>query len=57
MRKIDDWEYELTISYDNNKDLERMIDDIYLEMHSQADTMHCLVEADIVYMDGSDRSW
>ena len=53
----DGCEYELTIQYEDEKDLERTIDDIYREMDMEADLRNCFIEADIQALDGSERSW
>ena len=58
MRKPDKngWEYELTIPYENDKDLDTIIYDILAEMDSAADMRNCFIETDVTAV-GSDRSW
>ncbi len=51
------YEYELTIPYENEKDLEDTIYDIISEASSAADLRNGFIEADVFAMDGSDRSW
>ncbi|MBF0231067.1 MAG: recombinase family protein [Desulfamplus sp.] len=53
----DGWEYELTIPYENDKDLDDKINSMLQEMDSEADMRNCFIEADVTAMDGSDRSW
>lgn len=53
----DGWEYELTIPYENDKELDDKINRILQEMDSEADMRNCFIETDITAMDGSDRSW
>ncbi|MBF0302666.1 MAG: recombinase family protein, partial [Desulfamplus sp.] len=53
----DGWEYELTIPYENDKDLDDKINSMLAEMDSEADMRNCFIEADVTAMDGSDRSW
>ncbi len=58
MKKIDEgWRYELTVSYENKEDLDRTMDDIHSEIHSQADMRNCYAELDINALDGSERYW
>lgn len=52
----DGWEYQLTIPFQNNKDLDDTIHGILSEMSSEADSRHCFIEADVTAVD-SDRSW
>ena len=51
------YEYELTIPYENEKDLEDTIYEIISEASSAADLRNGFIEADVFAMDGSDRSW
>ncbi|MBF0303951.1 MAG: recombinase family protein, partial [Desulfamplus sp.] len=53
----DGWEYELTIPYENDKDLDDKINSMLQEMDSEADMRNCFIEADVTAMDGSERSW
>jgi probable addiction module antidote protein len=51
-------EYELTISYDTDEELDDIIyRDILQEASSQADLRNCFIEADVRALDDSDRSW
>jgi hypothetical protein len=50
------WEYELTIPYKNDKDLDDTVYDMLAEMNSTADRRNCFIEADVTAV-GSDRSW
>lgn len=51
-----DWEYELTILYKNDKDLDDTIYGMLSEMDRTADDRHCFIEADVT-AEGSDKSW
>ena len=53
----DGCEYELKITYENEDDLENTIHDLYGEMERTADRRNCFIDADIMALDGSDRSW
>jgi DNA invertase Pin-like site-specific DNA recombinase len=53
----DGWEYELTIPYENDNELDDKINSMLAEMDSEADMKNCFIEADVTAMDGSDRSW
>jgi DNA invertase Pin-like site-specific DNA recombinase len=50
-------DYELTIPYENDKDLDNTIYDILQEAESIADMRNGFIEADVVAQDGSDRYW
>jgi hypothetical protein len=51
-------EYTLTISYDTDEELERIIcDEILREADRLADMRYCFIEADVRALDGSDRHW
>ena len=58
MKKLykDGWEYELTIPYENDKDLDDTIYEMLSESESTADMRHCFIETDVTAI-GSDRSW
>jgi hypothetical protein len=56
MKKLDDGEYELTIPYENDDDLDRTVHDLLSAISSEADDQHCFIEAD-VYEKGTDRHW
>lgn len=51
------WDYELMIPYENEQDLENTIDEILREASSCADLRNGFIEADVVAMDGSGRTW
>lgn len=54
----DGYEYLLSIPYDTEEDLERIIyKEIYAEMESIADYRHCFIEGDMRDMDDPERSW
>ena len=51
-------EYSLTIPYETDEELERIIErDILQEASSTADLRFCFIEADVQALDGSERSW
>ena len=51
------WEYELTISYETDEELDQIIYEILSEASGHADDRHCFIEANVIALDGSDRSW
>lgn len=51
-----DWEYILTIYYENDEDLDETIHEIYREMSFLADLRHCFIEADISTL-GGEKQW
>lgn len=51
------WQYILTIPYRTQDDLDETIYAILREAASTADFRHCFIEADVIALDGSDRSW
>jgi hypothetical protein len=54
----DSWDYVLTIPYETDEDLDRIIyDDILAETHQIADLRNGFIEADVVAVDDPDRSW
>ena len=60
MEKLDrdGWEYILTIPYETDDELDRIIyDDILGEAHSIADLRNGFIEADVISLDDPDRSW
>jgi len=59
MKKLqkDGWEYELTIPYETDKDLDDTIHEITGEMDSIADSRNGFIECDIRALDGSERAW
>ena len=52
----DSWEYELTIAYQDDQDLDKQIEDLLDEMDTQADLECCFIEADVTEI-GTERSW
>jgi DNA invertase Pin-like site-specific DNA recombinase len=52
----DGWEYELTIPYTDDKELDDTIYSLISAMDSTADDYHCFIETDITAV-GSDRFW
>lgn len=52
----DNWDYELTIPYTNEEELEKTIEYIYQEMQNYADMRNCFIEVHI-HDPISDRSW
>ena len=52
----DSWDYELAIAYQNDEDLDKQVEDLLDEMHSQADLEDCFIEADVTEL-GTERSW
>lgn len=54
----DGWKYVLTIPYETDEELDRIIyDDILAEAHQIADLRNGFIEADVVAVDDPDRSW
>lgn len=54
----DGWEYILTIPYETDAGLDRIIyDDILKEAAFLADCRHCFIETDVRSLDDPDRSW
>jgi hypothetical protein len=54
----DGWEYELSITYETDEDLDAAIyDEILHEATWIAESHHCFIETDIVAADDPDRSW
>ena len=51
------YDYELTIPYDNDKDLEKTIYEIMEDASGIADMRNGFIEADVMALDGSERSW
>jgi hypothetical protein len=51
------WQYILTIPYRTQDDPDAAIYEILREAESTADFRHCFIAADVVALDGSDRSW
>ena len=52
----DGWDYELTIPYENRKDLDDTVYDMLAEMSALADDRHCFIETD-VWSKEHDISW
>ena len=52
-----DPEYLLTLTYQDDDELEKIIDEIYREIGNTADTYNFQAEMDFTALDGSGRSW
>lgn len=50
-------EYELTIPYDNDADLDKTIYELMGEIESTADMRHCNIECEIHVVDDPNRTW
>jgi len=50
-------EYELTVTYTDDADLDRSVHEMIREIDSMADLRNCFIECDVWAVDGSDRSW
>jgi DNA-binding Lrp family transcriptional regulator len=55
-KTLSDREYELEISYEDDKDLDKQINDILMECHHMADSRNCFSESDIKE-NGTERYW
>ena len=54
----DGWEYELSIPYQTDEELDAIIsDEILGEAERIAEHRHCFTEADVPLVDDPDRSW
>ena len=54
----DGWDYMLTIPYESDAELDRIIyEDILGEAHRIADLRNGFIEADVVSLDDPERSW
>ncbi len=54
----DGWEYQLSIPYDTDKDLDETIyDDILYMANWIAESRYCFIESHFVAVDDPDRSW
>jgi hypothetical protein len=51
------WDYRLTLTYQDDQELEQLIDDILRQASSWADNRNCFIEWDLQALDGSERSW
>jgi DNA invertase Pin-like site-specific DNA recombinase len=56
MKKLRDWEYELTFTYRDDAHLDKQIYDLLDEMEAQADARNCFTETN-VRENGTERSW
>jgi hypothetical protein len=53
----DGWEYEISIPYETDKDLDAAIyDDILYEANWIAESRYCFIEADVTAADDPDRN-
>lgn len=50
-------DYELTIPYQDDEELEKTVYDIITEAASMADSRNCFIEIDVRALDGSERYW
>lgn len=50
-------EYELTIPYENDQDLDHIVDEILREAAEIADRRNGFIEVDVAAQDGSERHW
>lgn len=55
-KRNDRWEYELTIPYENDEELDDIIYDMLQEASNIADCRNCFIESDVRDVN-SDRSW
>lgn len=54
----DGWRYELTIPYDSEEELDRIIyQEILQQAEHYADMRHCFIEADLHSLDDPERYW
>ena len=53
----DRWDYVLTIPYDTDTELDRIIDEIIMGADREADSRHCFIEIDVVSLDDPERMW
>ncbi len=56
MKKLNDVEYELAFSYEDDAHLDEQIYDLLRGLEEEADMRHCFIEADL-RENGTDRSW
>lgn len=52
----DGYEYELTVQYEDDEDLDEIVYGMLRDMDDEADCRHCFIETDIRSKDGS-KSW
>jgi hypothetical protein len=50
-------DYVLTITYRTDEELDQTIYEILREADRLADLRSCFIEADVIALDGSERSW
>ena len=56
--RAEGWDYTLTISYEDEEELTRIItEEIVIEAARLADLYNCFIETDVTALDGSERSW
>jgi hypothetical protein len=56
--EADDWEYELSIPYQTDEELDAIIaEEILGEAGRIAERRHCFTEADVTSVEDPDRSW
>jgi DNA invertase Pin-like site-specific DNA recombinase len=56
MKKLSEWEYELTFTYRDAADLDQQVYDLLNDMEQQADLRNCFTEAD-AREQGTERYW
>ena len=56
MKKLHGWEYELTVWYEDDADLDRQVGDLLGDLAREADLRNCFIEWDLCEQ-GTDRSW
>jgi hypothetical protein len=56
MKKLEGWEYELTIPYEDDKDLDETIYDMLTEIETIASLRNCFTESDVTAVE-KDRPW
>jgi hypothetical protein len=56
MRKRGGCEYELTVRYADDADLDEQVEELLRDIEHEAELRHCFIEAD-VREPGTERSW
>jgi DNA invertase Pin-like site-specific DNA recombinase len=57
MKKIGDRKYELSIPYEDEKDLDEKVDEIFREAERHADMRNGFIEMSVAALDGSEKQW
>ncbi len=55
--QLSGWDYELTIPYQPDEELEKTVHEILTEASRTADMRNCFIEADVRALDGSEHYW